>query len=596
MIPMVNLVPRDNVSENIISEYIRAGTPKIKHIKKLTLLHSNDLHGDFFAEHLDGKLVGGVSMLSGYINKVRSEEKNVLYAVAGDMFRGSLIDTEYRGISTIEIMNLLSPDVVTVGNHEIDYGISHLLFLEKCATFPIINANLYIRTSHTRLFSPCTIFEIDGMKILFIGIITESVLNQAKKESLISPFLDLGDAVEEIGRICNTYNRIDIDFTILLTHIGFDQDKELAARLDPSWGVDVILGGHSHTFMTEPVIVNDILIAQAGTGTDFIGRFDIDIDTDHNCVDTWRWECVPIDSTHCPNDPGLEDLIMNYKSIIDCKYDRIITRLSRQLTHPRRNQETELGNLFSDILRNCLGVDIMFLGSGSIRRQSLGPVVEFRSLRETFPYNDSIYMVTMTGEQLRRVVSYLLRDDALCGRSEFYQFSEGLRVVYSQSLRQIVRLTFCGRDVDDRSVFKVGLQGYHYLNLEHFFGIPVSEIVTDETPARMISTSSLDILEEYLSQHPKAGSSVDGRITVTDPLYPDPKPAGDKSRWLLSVCHDLTFVTALFVTAVFVSALFVSAVFVSAVFVSAVFVSAVFVSALFVSAVFVSTFLRVQFL
>ena len=114
----------------------------MKHLKKLTLLHSNDLHGDFLVEKVDDKLVGGVSMLSGYVNKVRREEENVIYAIAGDMFQGSLIDSEFKGVSTIEIMNLLAPDVVTIGNHEVDYGLAHLLFLEKCANFPIINANL----------------------------------------------------------------------------------------------------------------------------------------------------------------------------------------------------------------------------------------------------------------------------------------------------------------------------------------------------------------------------------------------------------------------------------------------------------------------
>ena len=84
-------------------------------IKKLTILHSNDLHGDFLEEEVDAQLIGGVSMLSGYVGKVRREEKNAIYCIAGDMFRGSVIDSEFRGISTIEIMNMLSPDVVTIG-------------------------------------------------------------------------------------------------------------------------------------------------------------------------------------------------------------------------------------------------------------------------------------------------------------------------------------------------------------------------------------------------------------------------------------------------------------------------------------------------
>ena len=100
-------------------------------IKKLTILHSNDLHGDFMAKEIDKELLGGISMLSGYINKVRHEEENVLYTISGDMFRGSIIDSEYKGMSTIEIMNMLTPDVVTLGKHEVDYGLAHLMFIEK---------------------------------------------------------------------------------------------------------------------------------------------------------------------------------------------------------------------------------------------------------------------------------------------------------------------------------------------------------------------------------------------------------------------------------------------------------------------------------
>ena len=96
----------------------------------LTILHSNDIHGDFVPEEKNGVLSGGIARLAGYINQTRAKEKNVIYAVAGDMFKGSIIDSEYMGISTIELMNMLAPDVVTLGNHEIDYGLAHLLFIE----------------------------------------------------------------------------------------------------------------------------------------------------------------------------------------------------------------------------------------------------------------------------------------------------------------------------------------------------------------------------------------------------------------------------------------------------------------------------------
>ena len=159
-------------------------------IKKLTILHSNDLHGDFLPKEEDGRETGGLSRLSGYIGKMRREKKNVIYAVAGDMFRGSVIDSEFQGLSTIDLMNNLRPDVATIGNHEVDYGFAHLLFLEKCAKFPIVNANLFITMNNARVFTPYINVDIDGMRILFIGILTEEVLASTRGEKIIGTFIE----------------------------------------------------------------------------------------------------------------------------------------------------------------------------------------------------------------------------------------------------------------------------------------------------------------------------------------------------------------------------------------------------------------------
>ena len=486
----------------------------MKNLKKLTLLHSNDMHGDFLAEKVDENLVGGVSMLSGYVNKIRNEEKNTLYCIAGDMFRGSVIDSEFQGLSTIEIMNMLAPDVVTLGNHETDYGIAHLLFIEKCAKFPIINANLHIKTNGARLFNPHKIIEIDGMKILFIGILTEEVLSQTKNEGIIGTFVDTYEAAEEVGKICNAYNAIDIDFTVLLTHIGFEEDKKLAAQLDPAWGVDVIVGGHSHTFIDEPAVVNDVVIVQAGTGTDQIGRFDIMIDTDNNCIDSYTWTTVPINEEHCPRDEALEKTLKFYKSKTDVKYSRLVTRFKKQLTHPSRTQETALGGLFSDIMRESLGLDIMLLGSGSVRSTELGPIVLFSDLCECFPYDDAAYMIKVTGAQLKKMIKHMVRDEVWAGEHcEFYQLSSGLRVTYDRATHEYTKFDFNGEPLDDERVYKIGLQQFHFNNLEDFFNISFDEIKENGNPV-VISTSCRGIFDEYLSNHQNLDREVTGRLVV----------------------------------------------------------------------------------
>ena len=482
--------------------------------KKLTVLHSNDMHGDFLAENIDENLVGGICMLSGYVDKVRRENPNTIYCIAGDMFRGSVIDSEFRGVSTIEIMNALSPDVVTLGNHETDYGIAHLLFLEKCAKFPVINANLYIKSNFARLFQPHLIREIDGMKVLFIGIITESVMKSAKNDTSVGSFVDIHDAAEEVGRICNAYKSTDIDLTVLLTHIGFEEDKALAAQLDPTWGVDIIIGGHSHTFIDQPAVVNDILIVQAGTGTDIIGRFDIVVDTQLNSVESWQWQCVPIDSRTCPKDDNIAAVIDTYKQKTDAKYNRIVTRLKRKLTHPERNRETELGGLFADILAHSLSLDIMLLGSGSIRTESMGPMVMYRNLVETFPYDSPVYLVKASGAQLKRMMQYMLRDEVWQGvHSSFVQLSERLKVVYNIPESTIEEFTFDGRPIADEDMLSVGIQQYHYNNFRRIFDVDIEEIAANGS-IRTVATSSLDVLEEYLSAHQLVDREIDGRLTL----------------------------------------------------------------------------------
>lgn len=479
--------------------------------KKFTILHSNDMHGDFLAESRDGDglLIGGLSLLSGYINQVRADEKNVIYAIAGDMLQGSMIDTEFRGLSTMEIMNYLSPDVVTLGNHELDYGFPHLLFLEKMANFPIVNANLYIKKYGKRLMTPYLILNVDGFDIMFIGIVTEEVLKSLKLDTSIGTFVGLEDAVTEVGKICNAYKSEDIDLTVLLTHIGFEEDKKLAAELDPSWGVDMILGGHSHTLLEQPAEVNGILIAQAAVGTDQIGRFDITVDDETNSIVDWKWELIPINSETCQPDRDLENFIATYKETVDRKYNRIIGRLNRKLTHPAREQETELGNLFADIFVGLDNLDVVFVGSGSIRSQTWGPVVTLGDLKEMFSFDGPLYKCTVSGDKLLSIFNFILRDEnRISGESNFLQVNKGVQAVYDTSTQQLASLTIQGENIDSERNYHILLQDYTYLNSKDILGL------SDEAlgPSKVLTTSCQDVIEEYLTSHQHIDSHLENRL------------------------------------------------------------------------------------
>ncbi len=486
-----------------------------ENVKEFTILHSNDLHGDFFPKETDGRESGGLSRLAGYVEKTRKEEENVIYAIAGDMFRGSIIDSEFCGLSTIDLMNNLRPDVVTVGNHEVDYGFAHLLFLEKCAKFPIVNANLFITINNARVFAPYINIDVGGVKVMFIGILTEEVLSSTKSEKIIGTFIDLEDAAKEVGIICDNYRTVRTDYTVLLTHIGYENDIKLAEMLNPDWGVNLIIGGHSHTFMTEPTVVNGIPIVQAGTGTGVVGKAKIRLDKASKKVESFDWECVEINPETAPEDEIMTELLDSYKSKTDSKYKRVITRWARKLTHPAREQETEMGNLYADALAFEASYDVMFMGSGSIRKKELGPVIEYQDMIENTPFDGPIHMVEVTGSQLRRIVKHLMRDEAWVGETEFYQVSSALKIVYRKSTHTIEQLLFKGEPVQDDMRIKIGLQDYHFKNFTEFFGVPIEEVSENMRP-KTVATSEQNIVMEYFSTNAGLDGRVEGRITVLE--------------------------------------------------------------------------------
>ena len=483
--------------------------------KKLTILHSNDFHGDFLPKETEQGETGGLARLSGYVKKVRSEEENVIYVNAGDMFRGSVIDSEYMGLSTIDMMNLLAPDITTVGNHEVDYGIAHLLFLEKCARFPIINANLFVTFSNTRLFEPYLIVNRDDMHILFIGILTNEVIASTRSEKVIGSFIDVEAAAKEVGIICDNYRTRFTDMVVLVTHIGIEADRELASLLDPDWGVDLIIGGHSHTLMEKPEIVNGVPIVQAGTGSGHIGRFDLEYDTRHQRITDCSWQCVPINEQTAPQDPVIQELLERYKGETDAKYRRVVTHFARALTHPSRIEETELGNLYADLLQWESSFDIMMMGSGAIRKATLGPIVEYQDMLENTPFDDLLWMIKVSGAQFRQMVRYVLRDEAWQGHTEFYQYSKGVRIVYRKSTHTIEEFKFNGEDIRDEQMLLIAMQSYHYNNFDEFFNVPIEEVKANMKP-RVVATSVNNIVEEYFSTHAGLDAHVEGRLVILE--------------------------------------------------------------------------------
>lgn len=482
--------------------------------RRITILHSNDMHGDFLAEPdpvTAGIEVGGLALLSGYVRQVREEEDDVLYMIAGDMVQGSIIDLAYRGVSTVEIMNFLSPDVVTLGNHEFDYGLQQLLWLERLASFPIVNANLYVKRPYRRLMKPFEILDRGGFKVLVIGLITDQVIDALKGDTEVGTFISLEEARNEVGRVCNAHRDEDIPLTVLLTHIGLESDIALAKMLDPAWGVDMIIGGHSHTAMDQPVDVNGILVVQTGGTTNVIGRFDLVVDEETNAIREWTWRSVPLDSCTCTPDPQLDAFIDGYKADVDSKYNRVLAHFATEHTHPQRTIETALGNLTADALAERAKADVVLYGSGSIRSSALGPAVTLGNFLACFPYDDSFTRFTVTGAALRRAFAHWMRPENRTGEGECYQVAAGVEAVYDETRRTLAALQVRGVPVADDATYTLALANYHVQSAESFLGLSHADLTVRGEPVT-VATSVNDILQGYFETHRNVQRKVEGRL------------------------------------------------------------------------------------
>ena len=244
----------------------------------------------------------------------------------------------------------------------------------------------------------------------------------------------------------------------------------------------------------------------------FRSHYVMEIDSNH--VHSFAWKSIPITDEHCPRDTALEAILNPYKQEAEKKYSRVVARLKRQLTHPSWYQETELGGFLADILQESLRLDMMLVGSGSIRVTELGPIILFSNLTECLPYDDSAIALWVTGAQLKKMILYMLRDEVWDGaHCEFFQFSEGVRTVYDKANHVFKEFSLNEEPLADEKIYKIGLQYYFYLNMKDFFSISHEEVERNGKPRR-VATSCREVLDEYLSCHQNLDHPISGRLKV----------------------------------------------------------------------------------
>ena len=259
---------------------------------KITILHTNDVHShiDTFAPE-DGRNanMGGVARRATLVESIRNENPNTLLLDAGDIFQGTPYFNYYGGELEFKLMSKLKYDAATIGNHDFDNGIDGLYAQLPHADFQFLSANYDFKNTvldtHTK---PYKIFIKDGIKIGVFGLGIE--LNGLVAPSLFkeTKYLDPIEITQDMTRILKTEEHCDL--VICLSHLGYYyksnpnkiSDLTLAKATKD---IDLIIGGHTHTFLPKPTVVkniknNNMLVNQVGCYGINLGRIDFYFDSD----------------------------------------------------------------------------------------------------------------------------------------------------------------------------------------------------------------------------------------------------------------------------------------------------------------------------
>jgi 2',3'-cyclic-nucleotide 2'-phosphodiesterase (5'-nucleotidase family) len=471
--------------------------------EELVLIHWNDFHAANrpYQPSYDDSLagwVGGYATLAGYVDSLRRLYPQHLVLNAGDDFQGTPVSAVTKGMSQILILNQILPDAFTPGNHEFDYGLEELRQEIAAARFNVISANLYDSTHQGLWLPPYVIIEIGGLKIGVIGYIFEGL------ESSVLPSNMRGlRALNPTAQIMHYVPQLDAetDLIVALGHNGFEEDSLLALMLDK---VDIIIGGHSHTRLRQPVVVNNILICQAGSRGRYLGVLKASVDKQTKSIADYQYELLETRVAGITPEPGVARLIDSLENKIEAEMDEVIGELKTGWQRGDRG-ESNIGNWITDAMRSYYQADIAFQNSGGIRRaQNPGPLT-VRDIWEIAPFDNVMVILEVSGRQLRQLLQWRIDYPR-----DLLQVS-GLKIVYSSSRKQLIEALVNGKPIRDDAVYTIVTNNYVTGHLERFFGLKPEEVKLEIT-----DRLHRDLLIDVVRQQKVIDSRIEGRLVDID--------------------------------------------------------------------------------
>ncbi len=377
--------------------------------QKLYILHTNDIHASFvpheagWIKSTPKPMIGGFVRLEAAIDSVRSIGIPSLLLDAGDVMTGNPIsEIVYEGAyggALFEMMNRLGYDVWEPGNHDLDISQDNLRKLTSIASFPTVSANLVDQNGGYPLRNkPYVIIVRGGLKIGIIGLMSQELYGLVNQQNLtglkvLSPSETAQHWIDEI--------RPKVDLVILLTHEGADEDSVLAREIH---GADVIVGGHSHTRIRIPKVVNDIRIVQTGSNCENLGVLEITFH-DNKPVKYWG-NLVQLWADSAPKPEKVTSLVDSMEQMIDKHYSEVVGSLKEDWSSEGAN--SPLAAFVTEAQRTAASAQISFMNSHGVRKNLLAGPVTRKDIFEVLPFRNLIVTFQISGAQLESILRFYI--------------------------------------------------------------------------------------------------------------------------------------------------------------------------------------------
>jgi len=491
--------------------------------KTITLLFTNDVESayDPIPAHWrnDMEMIGGIAEMTTLIRDFRGREPNVFLFDSGDIFTGSLAK-ETKGALAFELMTSMEYDAMAIGNHEFEYGVEIFGWEKNRAPFPVLGANMFYRGTDHPYAQAHTIIERGGVRIGVIGIMGRDAVSAIIPSNIAA--LDVREEAEAVQRSVDAI-RADVDIVVLLTHQGKTAPMQTDAESDPRLqrdidadialagavrGVDVLFAGHADAGTPKPVVhpKTGTLIMQTYGQATHLGYLQLVLDDESGTIKSYDGKLVPVDADALEPDPLIAAKLAHYRG----RFPSLFEPVGRSAAFMARKyiEESDVGNLFADIIRAAADTDMAFIHAGSLRKDIPKGSLTRADLLDVYPFVDDVMRFSITGAQLREIM-----EQSLSQERGLMQIS-GFLIAYDYTKpvgQRLVWMRRDGRAIEPDDVFTAAAPGFLAEGGDLF------TVFSDSQPQTSVGTVA-DIIISYFSSMvqvtaPKAGRQRDVSVS-----------------------------------------------------------------------------------